>query len=168
MATLLEIYRQNKEVGAVIVGVLLAFFLEWLVARRRRRGHFLALRAEMEYCHNLAKTYIDDMVAAPLYRLPTIAYANSFPALLAVAALKNDAKILIAFFNEVETLNRGLDQAEGARLITDSAERDAKLRDEFGRNRLKAERIASPESMSPTYYDHAKSVINSHLRWCRL
>lgn len=169
----LEAWYQSNEVIAAFVGAASAFFLvvtyDWLRSRRRRRAHFSALRAEMEYCHDLAQTYLRDRVAAPLYRLPTVAYANSLPALLADAALnETDTRNLLAFFNEVETLNRGLDQAEGARLIADQAERDAKFADELDRNRLKAERLVSLESLSPSYYDRAKSVIDSRLRWHRL
>jgi len=138
----------------------------WLLARRRRRAHYSALKAEMEYCQHLAQVYLKDEIAAPLYRLPTVAYTNSLPALLADATLSEfDTRNLLTFFNEVETLNRGLDQAESARLITDLAERVAKLSDEFGRNGLKAKHLVSMESLSsPSYYDRAKSVITSRLR----
>ena len=123
----------------------------------------------MEFCHDLATAYLRDKVAAPLYRLPTVAYANSLPALLTDGALNEpDTRALLEFFNEVATLNRGLDQAEGARLIEDPSEREAKLLDEFGRNKLKAERLVSAESLSPSYYDRAKSVISKRMRWHRL
>lgn len=169
-----ELWYQSNEVIAAFIGAALAFFLvmtyDWLRARRRRRAHFSALKAEIGYCHDLAKAYLKEGVAAPLYRLPTVAYANSLPALLADAALNHsDTRSLLAFFNEVETLNRGLDQAEDARLIADQAEREVKVDDEFNRNRLKAKHLVSIESLSsPSYYDRAKSVIDSRLRWHRL
>ncbi len=152
----------------VAVGFLLIVFNDWRKGRSRRRAHWAALSAEIEHCRHLAGTYLRDPIAAPLHRLPTMAYTNSLPALLADAALnETDTHCLLSFFNEVETLNRGLDQAEGARLITDPTERDAKLREEFGRNRLRAERLVPLDSRSPSYYDRARSVVESRLRWYR-
>jgi len=168
-----EPWYLSNGVLAAFIGAASAFILmviyNWLLARRMRRAHFSALKAEMEYCHDLAKVYLEGKIAAPLYRLPTVAYANSLPSLLTDAALNAaDTRALLAFFNEVETLNRGLDQAEGARLITDPAEREIKLTDELDRNALKAKHLVSIEFLSsPSYYDRAKSVINSHLRWYR-
>lgn len=168
-----EAWYQTNEVIAAVTGAAIAFVLvvsyDWLRARRKRRAHFAALEAEMDYCNDLAQTYLRDRIAAPLYRLPTVAYANSLPALLSEAALgKTDTRNLLQFFNEVETLNRGLEQAEGARLIADRIEREAKLADEFSRNMLKAQRLVPVDALSPSYYDRAKSVIDSRLRWYRL
>ena len=168
-----ESWYLSDGVIAAFIGAASAFFLmviyNGLLARRKRHAHYSALKAEMEYCHDLAKVYLEGKIAAPLYRLPTVAYANSLPALLADAALNaTDTRALLAFFNEVETLNRGLDQAEGARLITDPTERETKLTDELNRNALKAKHLVSIEFLSsPSYYDRAKSVINSRLRWYR-
>jgi hypothetical protein len=168
-----EAWYQSKEVIAAVTGAAVAFFLvvayDWLRARRRRRAHFAALRAEMEYCYDLAQAYLRDRVAAPLYRLPTVAYSSSLPALLSEASLSEcDARALLSFFNEVETLNRGLEQAEAARLIADARERDTKLAEEFSRNMLKAQKLVPVDALSPSYYDQAKSVIDSRLRWYRL
>ena len=123
----------------------------------------------MEYCRSLAQTYVRDRVAAPLYRLPTIAYANSLPALLTDAALtESDTGSLLTFFHEVETLNRGLEQAESARLIPDPEMREAKLSDEFSRNKQKAENLVPVDVLLPSYYDRAKSVVDARLHWYRL
>lgn len=166
-------WYQSGEVAAAVTGAVVAFLLlvayDWLRARRRRRAHFAALEAEMDYCRDLAQTYLRDGVKAPLYRLPIVAYANSLPALLSEAALGEvDTRHLLEFFNEVEALNRGLEQAEGARLIADRNEREAKLDDEYSRNTLKAQRLISANALSPSYYDRAKSVVSSHRRWHRL
>lgn len=97
-----------------------------------------------------------------------MAYANSLPALLADGAVDEaETRKLLQFFNEVETLNRGLDQAETARLIADPMEQDAKLTDEFSRNVLKAQRLVPVDALSPSYYDGAKAVVESRLRWYR-
>lgn len=164
-----EAWYQTKEVIAAIVGAVIASLLialyDWLRTRRRRRSHFAALRAEMDFCCELARTYLRDNIAAPLYRLPTIAYANSLPALLADAALEeSDTRSLIAFFNEVETLNRGLEQVEGARQLADPRERSEKVAEEYGRNRVKAQYLVPATSSSASYYDLAKSVVDGRLR----
>jgi hypothetical protein len=163
----------SAEVIAALLGVLAGFLLglsaDWWRGRSRRRAHWAALSAEMDYCRDLAETYLRENVAAPLYRLPTVAYTNSLPALLQSAALNDsDVRNLLAFFNEVETLNRGMDQADRARLIPDTSERDATLHDEYGRNRLKAERLVPIDSRAPSYYDRAKSVVEFRRRWYRL
>lgn len=167
-----EAWYQSKEVIGAVTGAVVAFFLvfvyDWLRARRKRRSHFAALRAEMNHCQLLAQAYLRDRVAAPLYRLPIAAYANSLPALLSEAALsEKDAHRLLAFFSEVETLNRGLDQAEGARLIADPQEREAKLADEFSRNEIKAQKLVPADARTSSYYDPAKAVVDSRLRWYR-
>lgn len=168
-----EAWYQTTEVIAAFVGAAVAFALvllyDWLKSRRRRRAHFAALRAEIEHCRRLAQTYLTDGVAAPLYRLPTVAYAHSLPALLADGGLDEaHTRDLLAFFNQVETLNRGLDQSEGARLIANPTERDAKLSDELSRNCLKAEKLIPVHLQSSSLYDRAISVVNSRLRWFRL
>lgn len=168
-----EAWYQTNEVIAALAGAAIAFALvvlyDWLKSRRRRRAHFAALRAEIEYCRALAQTYLTDGVKAPLYRLPTVAYAHSLPALLADGGLdETHTRDLLAFFNEVATLNRGLDQTEDARLIADPTERETKLSDEYSRNRLKAEKLVPIHLQSNSLYDRAMSVVNSRLRWFRL
>jgi hypothetical protein len=164
-----EVFAALIGVVGVVVGVLLTLFTEWVRGRYRRRAHWAALSAEIELCRNLAETYLKDEIGSPLYRLPTIAYANSLPVLLSDGSLnEDDTRKLLSFFNEVETLNRGLDQAEGARLISDPMVSDGKLIAEFRRNRLKAERLVPAMTNDPSYYDAAKSVVRSRLGKCAL
>ena len=88
---------------------------------------------------------------APLYSLPTLSYLHSFPVLLADGAPSGaEARAVTQFFNEVETLNRGLDQANEAR------NDDARLREEFARNRLKAERLVG----SVSYYTRLRTLLD--------
>jgi len=158
MAAFLEILRNNEEVVAVVIGVFLAFLLEWISTARKRRGHFSALQAEMELCRALAETYLQHKISAPLYRLPTMAYAHSLPELLGSAALgKKETKALLEFFTEVETLNRGLDQAQAVR---DDAK---KLKEEVERNEIKAGHLVPNQS----YYHQARSILDGRLRWYR-
>jgi hypothetical protein len=144
-------------VVGVVVSFSLTFFTEWWKGRARRRAHWAALGAEMNYGRDLATTYLSDKPAAPLYRLPIVAYAHSLPALLTAAAIDEpDTRTLLVFFNEVETLNRGLDQVDRARLITDRFERFETINDEYKRNRLKAENLVSK------YYGDAKAVVEKY------
>jgi hypothetical protein len=168
-----EPWYQTKEFIAAVSGPALAFALivlyDYLRSRRRRRAHFAALRAELDYCHELAQTYQRDNVASPLYRLPTVAYANALPALLADAALgEEELKRLLTFFNEVETLNRGLDQADSALSILDAQASNNLLAGVVARNRLKAERLAPLSSSTPSYCERARTVLDARLCWFRL
>ncbi len=141
--------------GAIVGGVFgfaLGEVKDWLARRRRRKAHWLALSAETELCRELAEEFLRANVMAPLYRLPTLSYSHSFPVLLADGApTRPEARSVTQFFNEVETLNRGLDQAHEARSD------DARLRDEFARNRLKAERLVG----SVSYYTRLRTALDA-------
>jgi hypothetical protein len=64
------------------VGFVLGQGVTSLQRRRRLRAHWAALDAEITICGRQARAYLRDNVAAPLYRLPTMASAASFPRLL--------------------------------------------------------------------------------------
>lgn len=151
----------DSKITATLLGVAIGFFLniinDWRKNRANCHAHFSALRAEIDYCNYLAKTYLDDNIKAPLYRLPTVAYANALPAIIAAAALtESDTRSLLTFFNEVETLNRGLNQIESCRSISDPNEKVTKQEEEFGRNKIKAKNINSS-------YNIASNICAKHL-----
>jgi hypothetical protein len=157
---------QSTELWAALLGVLLGFILaegkDWWTRRRRRKSHWGALRAELEFCRHLSETYVRDRVIAPLYRLPTTAYSQSFPALLGDAAVaEREAQSLIQFFSEAEALNRGLDLAQSARERGDQEALEA----EFKRNLLKAGMLIPPSAggNSENYYRRARAVLDAHL-----
>jgi hypothetical protein len=109
-----------NELVAALAGVLLgsaiSYGVEGLRRGQRRRAHWAALRAEIDYCLWRAETYEADKIPAPLYRLPTVTYSSSLPALLGDGVVsESEVRALIAFFSEVETLNRGLDLVQAAR-----------------------------------------------------
>jgi hypothetical protein len=140
----------------VFVGALLGFALgevkDCLARRRRGKAHWLALSAETQLCRELAEEFMRAGVYSPLYRLPTLSYLHSFPVLLADGVpTYADVRAVTQFFNEVETLNRGLDQANEAR------NDDARLRDENARNRLKAERLVG----SGSCYTKLRAVLDA-------
>jgi hypothetical protein len=140
--------------GAVVGGILgfaIGELKEWLHGRRRRRAHWRALSAETELCREMAEEFLRANVMGPLYRLPTLSYSHSFPVLLADGAPNEaETRAVTQFFSEVENLNRGLDQANEAR------NDETRLRDEFGRNRLKAEILVG----SGNYYTRLRAVLN--------
>jgi hypothetical protein len=159
-----EPWWESKELWSALLGVLLGFALaevkEALVSRKRRKAHWGALKAEIEFCRRLAETYVRDRVVAPLYRLPTTAFSQSFPALLADAAITEaEVHSLMQFFSEVETLNRGLQLAQSARESGDQQT----LQAEFERNILKATRLIAPGAVGDNYYQPARAVVDAHL-----
>lgn len=113
--------------------------------RRRIKAATAALRHETEICSRFAKEFVkrteqkhDRGTYAPLYRLPDHIYTTTFPMLLENAALNDTAAgAIIRFYNEVDTLNRGLD---------DVAEKDIyrahqQIEALNCRNRVKAKRL---------------------------
>lgn len=153
----------STEVKAAFVGTACAFIFsgvkDWRARCQKRKSHWCALRAEIEVCRDKAETYLRDNIIAPLYRLPTIAYSQSFPALLSDAAVaEGEVKSLIEFFTEVESLNRGLDLAQTARERRD----EEAVQQEYGRNRLKAERLVPPPPGNKNYYTSVRAVVDAH------
>lgn len=154
----------SPELWAALLGVVLGFILgeakDWRLRRRRRRAHWAALRAEIEFCGQTATTYLQDPVQAPLYRLSTAAYSQSFPALLADGVIaETEARRMIKFFSEVHTLNRGLDLAQAARERND----EPALQAERERNLLKARRLAPHDTYPQSLYQAARAVVDAHL-----
>ena len=144
---------------SVVVGVLLGLAVselkDWWWRSRRRKAHWRALSAETELCREMAETFLHDNVQAPLYRLPTLSYLHSFPVLLADGKpTEQETRAVTEFYNQVETLNRGLDQTHEAR------DNLARLNEEFVRNRLKAESLVAPVSL----YARLRGVLDQRAR----
>jgi hypothetical protein len=140
----------------VVIGFLLGQGALWWAARKRRRNHWAALSAELEYCRRKAEAYTGSNVGAPLYRLPTAAYTRSFAALLSDAAgSESDACAIVEFFSEVETVNRGIDRAA-------EAHGTARYQAEVERAIMKAKRLALPTPGTSNYYSAAREALNRH------
>lgn len=138
-ATVLEVLGSGL-FGAVVVFILGLFVLAKERAARIR-GNWSALFVEVSECGRIAEDYPTAKVGAPLYRLPTTSFETCYPALLSDAALDdNNANIILRFFTEVETLNRGLDLADEMFRTNDN-----RLQAVFARNCLKANQIKSPD-----------------------
>lgn len=112
---------------------------DWLWRRKRLEAHRTALAAEIEICNQHAKTHNEAGIQAPSYRLPFLVYSSSLTDLIANGVLSAEGiDALIRFYNQVETLNRGLDQINEARKIDSTT-----FTDEHSRNRIKAEELVS-------------------------
>jgi hypothetical protein len=152
--------------GAVVgaaIGFLLSQGMEWYRRRDREKAQWAALRAEIEFCCQRAETYLrHDEPKAPLYRLPTTAYAAAFPELLRDAKVTETEMLpLMRFFTEVEDFNRGLDLAQAAIDRNDAGKIDI----EISRNLLKASMLVPPPvGKADGYYQAARAILNAHLK----
>lgn len=137
-----------------LIGFIISEAKEWRLRSKRKQALWEAINAEVVCCHSRADGFLKEEYKAPLYRLPTIAYLNCLPLLLADGALNGEeSKTLTEFFAEVETLNRGLD------LATEARGNVKNLNAEDGRNRLKAKRICSTGSL----YQKTSEILHSKL-----
>jgi hypothetical protein len=126
--------------GAVIV-LIVGYAVRFVEQRIQIRGNWGALHAEVQQCGLLAETYRLAGVAAPSYRLPTICYQSCLPALLSLSGISEEETCaVLKFYSQVETVNRGLDQADMAYQAQD----DARLQGEFSRLLLKCAKIERP------------------------
>lgn len=141
-----------------VVGVALGFGLSeaksFFSTRRRRIVHWKVLKAEVEFCSQLAKRFLDDNVVAPLYRLPTQAFSHAFPQLLVDAKVsEQEMRAVQMFFSQVEALNRGFEQVELARFDSE------KMSKEYSRNRSKAELLLPRVETRDSYFTEAHRLL---------
>ena len=146
------------EIVTAIVGVVVGFILSEAKSafsnNKRNKTNFKALKAEIDFCSYLANVYVNDNIMAPLYRLPTNAYEASLPQLLGASAIdETELKAVQQFYMEVESLNRGLDQAELARDNSD------KLKTEYNRNLGKARFLLPSNETRDSYYTSANNLL---------
>ena len=138
---------------AVVVGAILGIVItkawDWWIQKRLIHAHRNALAREIEICREHSQTYQQDGIQAPLYRLPTQFYTSSLPALIANRALHNDeVDALIRFYNQAETMNRGLEQINAARQID-----SVTFTNEHNRNMRKARELVAQ------YYPAARDAV---------
>jgi len=154
----------NSALIGVIVGFGLVKGSDWLGRSRRQKVHKAAIAAEIEICREFAEIFLgeDPHVQSPSYRLSCITYSSSLPHLLADRALdRNETHALIRFFNQVETLNRGFDQANVALGIADNRERRRRLDQEDDRNKMKAKDLVE------NLYQPGRDVVAPIGRWAK-
>lgn len=141
---------------SVAVGVVLAYVVEWVRSNKRRDAHWSALATEVRLCRKTAQDYVSGDVQAPLYRMPLIAFTNSFGDLVANGALDgSEFRDLSRFYSWVEDINRGLDLATAARYEGPGG---TFLRDERKRLVLKAKALINE------YFPAADGVVRKHCK----
>ena len=117
------------EVASLVIGFLLGLVPGWIARGRRLRGHWGALRAELELCADRGQALLTHHVGAPLYRFPTITYEASLPILLAEADVsEEEAMALGRFYCQVQDINRGLDNAAAFIMDTQRLEQEFSTR----------------------------------------
>lgn len=95
--------------AATVLGFFLSLTPTWLNTRKERKSHTLAIQYEINRCCEIAAAMKKESIKSPLYRLPSSTYTVSFPILLRLGCKKLDMEKVSELYNEVETLNRGLD-----------------------------------------------------------
>jgi len=148
-------------VGAIIgfVGVLVGAGITQGAAfwqrRARHRSYWQALRAEVEICREHGDAYLADSVNSPAYRLPMKAYENALPGLLQDGAISHDeAKAVLAYYTQVDQMNRVLEQAHAAWV----SGREDDLKRESDRLALKARHVSAGDK----YYRRLQSIFDHH------
>ncbi len=146
-----------KEVILILLGFLLAALPIWADRKRRLKGHFYAVRAELALCKEKAKIFLKDEIASPLYRMPLRVYEVAVPILLTENALTEAETISLArFYSQAEDINRGLDNA--AAML---AQRDHEgLKREVGRLIKKAKTMVGPVEKEEPLYKAAMAVVD--------
>lgn len=120
-----EAWYQAKEVVGAVTSAAVAFLLvvshDWLRARRRRHADFRRTPCGngllLQSCPNVPPPS-NRSAALQVAQLRVSKFTASFG--FRGVLSEPEARNLLSSFNEVETLNRGLEQAERARLISDS------------------------------------------------
>jgi hypothetical protein len=147
----------------IIAGYWLKIARETLEASRTRNHRFDALRAEIDYCARLARTFNVEGFNAPLYRFPNNVFQAVYPYLVSEVLTNSDVHALTGFYSQVDQMNRGLDAVERYRAANDPAN----FAKEVDRLKGKAEEMQHPETIREPgqridFYSGAIAVINRH------
>jgi hypothetical protein len=144
-----------KDIALVLLGFVLAFIPLWFDRKRKLKGHFCAIRAELDLCKERAEVFLKDHIASPLYRMPLTPYEVSVPILLSESALSEKESITLSrFYCLAEDINRGLDNA--AAVIND---KDA-LKREYSRLTLKVQTLIGPTASQQTLFDATRELVD--------
>lgn len=134
-----------ETLAGVFLGFVLGLIPMVLDRHGRTKAHFGALRSEISICTSFARSYLQDNVQAPLYRLPVEAYGASLIALLSDGSLNEaEATALSEYYALAAQFNRGLDNADHFH----KAENRLLLGGEYNRNREKAEQLVATNPAS--------------------
>ena len=117
MSGIMQFLLSIKDLGLILFGFFLAILYEYWQRRGKLKTHWAILSVEVGLCERRARNYLSEgSVVAPLYRLPTTAFSNSFPVLVSEANLSSeDFCALSEFYSWSDDINRGLDNAHELR-----------------------------------------------------
>ena len=149
-----------KEFLLLVAGFILAHIPSMFDRKRKLKTHWHAIRAELLLSKAKAESLIDAGIAAPLYRLPVVAYNTSFPILLAEGAVNEDDVMKIGrCFDQIQDINRGLDYASEMNKL----ENIEKVTKEHTRNCLKANALLFGENGQESLFESAKRIVDSKI-----
>lgn len=122
-------------IGTAVVGLAGWGYLTWR-RHRKVKASWRAIAAELEQVREKAEAITGGTsTQRPLWRMPVEAFASQWNTVLEHGGLSQDEMhIITSHFQEVVTLNRGLDLAQ-------DAETSVGREREHGRNVMKAERM---------------------------
>lgn len=155
-----------KDFLLIVSGFILAHIPGIFDRKRKLKTHWHAIRAEMLLSKEKAEVLLNAGIAAPLYRLPVIAYRTSFPILLAEGAVSEEEVMTIGrCFDQIQDINRGLDYASEMNKLGN----DEKLQKEHQRNCLKANALLFNENGKESLFEPAKKIVDSKIKvsWFR-
>lgn len=143
-----------------LIALLIGFGLYRCDRRRQIRNCKAALKNEIQICGRLAYQYTQGR-AAPFYRLPVMAWTSAYPTLLGLGALgEEQTRTLSQYYQNVDTFNRGLEQAQTARNDNNGnggfGNGSSLLNDDFMRGALQAENITNE---SESYLDSLRALV---------
>lgn len=156
--------------GALAFVAVLSFVLTvgvaWWSRRRERLGEIVAMQAELYQgfkCMTALRNQPNDigqqMVLAPLYRLPLRMFDRALPKLIGDAKLTdNEINDLLEYAMRADELNRGLERAGDAH----AARNDLGMVDEYTRNIAKVAHILDVKPERPSgesLYDAAWAAL---------
>lgn len=156
------------------LGILLSAFVGFAfgVYRERHAKHVLVhnamllMEGELNECQRQIRGLAQSSVLSPLSRLPRTAYDTHWhAAVMAGDFTREDVKVLAAYYNFVDQINRGLDQAHDAKTRGNQKH----LVQEAARVAMKANKVASKEGGNPEedLFQAVLDVVTSHMEKSR-
>jgi len=150
-----------KEFILIVAGFILAHIPGMFDRKRKLKTHWHAIRAELLLSKEKAGILLNAGIAAPLYRLPVVAYSTSFPILLAEGAVTEDEVMKIGrCFDQMQDINRGLDYASEMNKLGNIEN----VEKEHNRNCLKANALLFGEDGKESLFEPAKKIIDSKIK----
>lgn len=147
-------------VFSAILGFALALAVQRVSVHRRMTAYWKLLRTELNACQRQAEGLAVNPVASPLYRLSVGIFSTKFAEMVAESEpTEEQIEAINGYYLVIDQLNRGLDQAH--RHVENK--RDDLLEKEWGRLKMKAQKLAPVDSKERVAYANAKEAIEECL-----